>query len=115
MLESAVRWMSYPLYYAWRRQPTRRRRARDDLPTAVSTARRQTVVLGLQNEREWAVFLHRAVLDRLEPRGRPALRLNACARARDELKAARSSVASPGLSARATDRPPRDAAQIANA
>jgi len=69
MLEALAEWMSYPLYYAYRGQP----------PPPRSGAAHSTiypygpfaagdggiVMLGLQNEREWAVFCER-VLERPE-------------------------------------------------
>jgi len=69
MLEALAEWMSYPLYYAYRGQP----------PPPRSGAAHSTiypygpfaagdggiVMLGLQNEREWAVFCDR-VLERPE-------------------------------------------------
>lgn len=70
MLESMVEWMGFPMYYAFEgAQPPRRNGAAHATifpygPFAVGDGK--TVMLGLQNEREWAVFcekvLHNAAL-----------------------------------------------------
>nr|WP_205343193.1 CaiB/BaiF CoA-transferase family protein [Denitrificimonas caeni] len=60
MLESLVEWMGYPLYYAYQQQtpPARAGAAHATIypygPFAVGTE--GTVMLGLQNEREWRAF-----------------------------------------------------------
>ena len=59
MLESMVEWMGYPMYYAFdgAPPPLRGRGPRHHLSLrAVSRGRRATIMLGLQNEREWRVF-----------------------------------------------------------
>lgn len=60
MLESLVEWMGYPLYYAYQQQtpPERTGAAHATIypygPFAIGTE--GTVMLGLQNEREWQAF-----------------------------------------------------------
>src|SRR3712207_4088668 len=60
MLESLVEWMSYPLYYAFdgASPPTRTGASHATIypygPFPAGDGK--TVLLGLQNEREWAVF-----------------------------------------------------------
>ncbi|NLD01564.1 MAG: CoA transferase [Gammaproteobacteria bacterium] len=60
MLESLVEWMGYPLYYAYQQQtpPARAGAAHATIypygPFAIGTE--GTVMLGLQNEREWHAF-----------------------------------------------------------
>ncbi|HMN74914.1 MAG TPA: CaiB/BaiF CoA-transferase family protein [Burkholderiaceae bacterium] len=69
MLESMVEWMSYPLYYAYdgATPPPRAGAAHATIypygPFAVGDGK--TVMLGLQNEREWAAFC-KVVLQRPE-------------------------------------------------
>ena len=69
MLEALAEWMSYPLYYAYQGQPPppRSGAAHSTIypygPFAAGDGR--IVMLGLQNEREWAVFCER-VLERPE-------------------------------------------------
>ncbi|WP_300452318.1 CaiB/BaiF CoA-transferase family protein [Accumulibacter sp.] len=69
MLESMVEWMGYPLYYAFdgASPPPRAGAAHATItPYGPFTARDgKTVMLGLQNEREWEVFC-RAVLEKPE-------------------------------------------------
>jgi itaconate CoA-transferase len=65
MLESMVEWMSYPLYYAFgdATPPARFGAAHATIfPYGpFPTGDGETVMLGLQNEREWAVFCERVL------------------------------------------------------
>jgi crotonobetainyl-CoA:carnitine CoA-transferase CaiB-like acyl-CoA transferase len=67
MLESMVEWMSYPLYYAFdgASPPPRAGAAHATIypygPFPAGDGK--TVMLGLQNEREWAVFCSKVLLD----------------------------------------------------
>ena len=69
MLESLVEWMSYPLYYAFQGAPPPARTGASHAtiypygPFAAGDGK--TVMLGLQNDREWAVFC-KSVLQRPE-------------------------------------------------
>lgn len=69
MLESMVEWMNYPLYYTFEGAPPPRRAGAAHAtiypygPFATGDGR--TVMLGLQNEREWSLFC-RHVLERPE-------------------------------------------------
>jgi len=69
MLESLVEWMNYPLYYAFEGAPPPSRTGASHAtiypygPFPAGDGR--TVMLGLQNEREWAVFC-KTVLQRPE-------------------------------------------------
>ena len=57
MLESMVEWMGYPMYYAFDGAPPRAARPTPpSIPTGRFRGRRATIMLGLQNEREWRVF-----------------------------------------------------------
>jgi itaconate CoA-transferase len=91
MLESMVEWMTYPLYYAYKgaSPPPRAAAAHATIYPygPFATGDGKTVMLGLQNEREWLAFCQQVLLQ-------PALaadeRFNANARrtaARAELKA----------------------------
>ncbi|OGA97959.1 MAG: CoA-transferase [Burkholderiales bacterium RIFCSPHIGHO2_12_FULL_69_20] len=91
MLESMVEWMTYPLYYAYKgaSPPPRAGAAHATIYPygPFATGDGKTVMLGLQNEREWLAFCRQVL-------GQPALatdeRFNANARrtaARAELKA----------------------------
>ena len=118
MLESMVEWMSYPLYYAFdgAAPPPRAGAAHATIypygPFPAGDGR--TVMLGLQNEREWAAFCDK-VLEQPELGDRPALRrrTRAARAAREELRAiiveAFSRLTAEQVIARL------DAAQIANA
>jgi len=72
MLESLGEWMGNPIYYAYDGQPQAprsRRQPPERLPLRpMATGDGKTVLLGLQNEREWLTFC-REVLQR--PRWRP--------------------------------------------
>ncbi|WP_426141844.1 CaiB/BaiF CoA transferase family protein [Pseudomonas sp. DWP3-1-2] len=67
MLESLVEWMGYPMYYAYNGAPPPPRAGASHstiypygpFPTQGSG----TVMLGLQNEREWALFCEKVLLD----------------------------------------------------
>ena len=117
MLESMVEWMIYPLYYAFdgATAPPRTGDAHATItPYGPFTAGDgKTVMLGLQNEREWEVFC-RAVLDRPDLASDPRFSSSSRRTAnRRELEAAIvasfASLTSEQLIARL------DAAQIANA
>ncbi|MBA3996764.1 MAG: CoA transferase [Candidatus Accumulibacter sp.] len=91
MLDSMMEWMSFPLYYAYKgQQPPRRAGAAHATiypygPFKAGDGR--TVMLGLQNEREWAVFCER-VLERPELKSDPRFADNAARTAqRSELHA----------------------------
>ncbi|WP_409314391.1 CaiB/BaiF CoA transferase family protein [Pseudomonas putida] len=66
MLESLVEWMGYPLYYAYKGapQPPRAGASHSTIypygPFPVGDG--QTVMLGLQNEREWAQFCEQVLM-----------------------------------------------------
>ncbi|MCB1941809.1 MAG: CoA transferase [Candidatus Accumulibacter sp.] len=90
MLESMVEWMSYPLYYAFdgATPPPRAGAAHATIfpygPFAAGDGK--TVMLGLQNEREWQVFCSR-VLELPELAGDPRFCSNSLrTQARDELR-----------------------------
>ena len=90
MLESMVEWMSYPLYYAFdgASPPPRAGAAHATIYPygPFPTGDGKTVMLGLQNEREWAVFCT-AVLDRPDLASDPRYASNALrTAARDELQ-----------------------------
>ena len=117
MLESMVEWMSYPLYYAFdgASPPPRAGAAHATIYPygPFPTGDGKTVMLGLQNEREWAVFCT-AVLDRPDLASDPRYASNALrTAARDELQPLIVShfarLSAEQLAARL------DAAQIANA
>ncbi|MCP5229600.1 CaiB/BaiF CoA-transferase family protein [Accumulibacter sp.] len=117
MLESMVEWMSYPLYYAFDGAPPPPRAGAAHatiFPYGPFTAGDgKTVMLGLQNEREWQVFCAR-VLERPELASDPRFASNSLrTQARRELHAlidaSFAQLTSEQLVARL------DAAQIANA
>ena len=60
MLEAMVEWMGYPLYYAYDGAPPPPRRAADHAsiyPYGVfKTGDHKIILIGLQNDREWAAF-----------------------------------------------------------
>jgi crotonobetainyl-CoA:carnitine CoA-transferase CaiB-like acyl-CoA transferase len=91
MLESLVEWMSYPLYYAYEGAPPPARTGASHAtiypygPFPAGDGR--TVMLGLQNEREWAAFCTK-VLRRPELAQDPRYAGNAKRNAaRDEVRA----------------------------
>jgi itaconate CoA-transferase len=67
MLESMAEWMSFPLYYAYdgAPAPTRNGAAHATIYPygPFATGEGKTVMLGLQNEREWAAFCKTVLLD----------------------------------------------------
>jgi itaconate CoA-transferase len=67
MLESMAEWMSFPMYYAYdgAPPPTRNGAAHATIYPygPFPTGDRKTVMLGLQNEREWAEFCKTVLLD----------------------------------------------------
>lgn len=67
MLESLVEWMGYPLYYAYRGAPPPARAGAAHSTIypygPFPTGQGGTVMLGLQNEREWALFCEKVLLD----------------------------------------------------
>ncbi len=117
MLESMVEWMSYPLYYAFdgATPPPRAGAAHATItPYGPFTAGDgKTVMLGLQNEREWEVFC-RAVLERPELAADPRFSSSSRRTAnRQELEALIVASFAPLSSEQLIGR--LDAAQIANA
>ncbi len=117
MLESMVEWMSYPLYYAFdgASPPPRAGAAHATIYPygPFPTGDGKTVMLGLQNEREWAVFCTE-VLERPDLASNPRYASNALrTAARDELQPLIVSRFA-GLSAEQLIAR-LDAAQIANA
>jgi itaconate CoA-transferase len=117
MLESMVEWMSYPLYYAFdgASPPPRAGAAHATIYPygPFPTGDGKTVMLGLQNEREWAVFCTE-VLERPDLASDPRYASNALrTAARDELQPLIVSRFA-GLSAEQLIAR-LDAAQIANA
>ncbi len=117
MLESMVEWMSYPLYYAFdgAEPPPRTGAAHATIfpygPFAAGDGK--VVMLGLQNEREWAVFC-RDVLLRPELATDERFSTNSKrSAARDALRALIVEVFRPLTAAQVIDR--LDAAGIANA
>ena len=67
MLESLVEWMGYPLYYAYNGAPPPARAGAAHSTIypygPFPTGEGGTVMLGLQNEREWALFCEKVLLD----------------------------------------------------
>ena len=117
MLESMVEWMSYPLYYTFAGAPPPARAGAAHATIypygPFPTGDGKTVMLGLQNEREWQVFCTQ-VLDRPELASDPRYASNALrSAAREELQpllvAHFAELTAEELIARL------DAAQIANA
>ena len=117
MLESMVEWMSFPLFYAFDgAEPPRRAGAAHATiypygPFPAGDGK--IVMLGLQNEREWATFCDKVL-------GQPALAVDPRftsnsrrAGARDELRAIIVDAFKPLTAAQVIER--LDAAQIANA
>ena len=117
MLESMVEWMSFPLYYAFdgAEPPPRAGAAHATIypygPFPAGDGK--IVMLGLQNEREWAMFCDKVL-------AQPALATDARftsnsrrAAARDELRAIIVEAFKPFTAAQVIER--LDAAQIANA
>ena len=117
MLESMVEWMGFPLYYAYEgaTQPARAGAAHATIyPYGPFTAGDgKTVMLGLQNEREWMDFCT-IVLGRPELATDPRFSINSKrAAARDELQPIITSVFAAMTAAEVIAR--LDLAQIANA
>jgi itaconate CoA-transferase len=79
MLESMAEWMSYPMYYSFEGAPPPPRSGASHAtiypygPFAAGDGK--TVILGLQNEREWGVFCER-VLERPELAADPRFSTN---------------------------------------
>ena len=120
MLETLAEWMSYPAVLRLRRRAAaaaHRRRARHaSIPTARSRpATASTVMLGLQNEREWAGVLRRGAADSRRWRPTRASTANARAQRSTATSCARSS--STAFAALTAEQVVArlDAAQIANA
>jgi itaconate CoA-transferase len=117
MLEAMVEWMSYPLYYTYDGAPPPPRAGAAHATIypygPFPTGDGQTVMLGLQNEREWQVFCNKVLQQpalATDPRFASNLRRTD---ARDSLRALIVGVFA-GLSAQqVTQR--LDEAQIANA
>jgi itaconate CoA-transferase len=117
MLESMMEWMSYPLYYAMdgASPPPRAGAAHATIypygPFPAGDGR--VIMLGLQNEREWALFCSR-VLERPELATDPRFNSNAArTAAREELRAIIVDVFSTLTAEQVIDR--LEAAPIANA
>ena len=117
MLESLVEWMNYPLYYAFEGAPPPSRTGASHATIypygPFPAGDGKTVMLGLQNEREWAVFC-KTVLQQPELASDPRFSTNSKrSAARKELRATIIS-AFAGLTAeQVVER--LDEAQIANA
>ena len=117
MLESMVEWMSYPMYYAFEGAPPPSRAGAAHAtiypygPFPAGDAK--TVMLGLQNEREWAVFCSQVLLApelATDPRFNSNSKRTAARQAlREIIVAAFSELTSEEVISRL------DAAQIANA
>jgi itaconate CoA-transferase len=117
MLESMVEWMSYPLYYAFdgASPPPRAGAAHATIYPygPFLSGDQETLMLGLQNEREWALFCS-IVLEQAELSTDPRFASNAQrAAARDELRAIILEVFSRLTANEISER--LDRAQIANA
>jgi itaconate CoA-transferase len=117
MLESMVEWMSYPLYYAMDgASPPLRTGASHAIIYPYGpfpTGDGETVMLGLQNEREWGIFC-RAVLQRPDVAADPRFGDNASrSRHRDDLFGLIAGVFATLPAAAVTAR--LDEARIANA
>jgi crotonobetainyl-CoA:carnitine CoA-transferase CaiB-like acyl-CoA transferase len=117
MLESLVEWVSYPLYYAidGAAPPARTGASHATIypygPFPAGDG--NTVMLGLQNEREWAVFCDKVLL---QPELAKAERFSTNSKrsaARAELRALIIAAFAPLTAAQVVER--LDAAQIANA
>jgi len=67
MLESLVEWMGYPMYYAYDGAPPPPRAGASHSTIypygPFPTGGGGTIMLGLQNEREWALFCEKVLLD----------------------------------------------------
>ena len=94
MLESLAEWTSYPLYYAFDGAPPPPRTGASHATIypygPFPAGDGKTVMLGLQNEREWVSFCDK-VLQQPELAQRPALRRQLQARGRARRRCARSS------------------------
>jgi len=117
MLESLAEWMGYPMYYAFEGAPPPARTGASHAsiypygPFAVGDG--GTVMLGLQNEREWQAFCAQVLLQP-ELAADPRFDANAKRNAhRDELRALIVQAFAPLTTAQVEQR--LDAAQIANA
>lgn len=68
MLESLVEWMGYPMYYAYNGAPPPARAGASHSTIypygPFPTGGGGTIMLGLQNEREWALFCEKVLLDK---------------------------------------------------
>jgi itaconate CoA-transferase len=68
MLESLVEWMGYPMYYAYNGAPPPARAGASHATIypygPFPTGGDGTIMLGLQNEREWALFCEKVLLDK---------------------------------------------------
>jgi itaconate CoA-transferase len=117
MLESMVEWMSYPLYYAFdgASPPPRAGAAHATIYPygPFLSGDQETLILGLQNEREWPLFCS-VVLEQAELSTDPRFTSNAQrTAARDELRAIILEVFSRLTANEISER--LDRAQIANA
>ena len=117
MLESLVEWMNYPLYYAFDGAPPPARTGASHATIypygPFPAGDGKTVMLGLQNEREWAIFC-KTVLQRPELASDERYSTNSKrSAARDEVRAAIVDAFSSLTAAAVVER--LDQAQIANA
>jgi len=117
MLESLVEWMNYPLYYAFDGAPPPARTGASHATIypygPFPAGDGSTVMLGLQNEREWALFC-KTVLQRPELTADERFATNSKrSAARDELRAIIVDAFSSLTAAAVVQR--LDEAQIANA
>ena len=117
MLESTVEWMSYPLYYTFEGAPPPPRTGADRATIypygPFPTGDGKTVMLGLQNEREWVIFYEKVLR---KPELSNDERFSSTSRrgaARNELKAIIVEEFSHLTAEQVVNR--LDAAQIANA
>ncbi|AOB29395.1 CoA-transferase [Bordetella sp. H567] len=117
MLESMVEWMGYPLYYAMEGQPAPPRAGASHATIypygPFPTGDGKTVMLGLQNEREWKLFCDN-VLRRPALADDPRFATNSArSAARDDLRAVIVAAFAELTAAQVVER--LDAAGIANA
>ena len=117
MLESLVEWMNYPLYYAFEGAPPPSRTGASHATIypygPFPAGDGKTVMLGLQNEREWALFC-KTVLQQPDLANDPRFSTNSKrSAARQELRAIIVDVFSKLTAEAVVDR--LDQAQIANA
>ncbi len=117
MLEALTEWMSYPLYYAFDNAPPPPRSGASHATIypygPFPTGDGKTVMLGLQNEREWAVFCERVLLQPELAKDRRFASNSGRSAEREALRAVIVDAFASLSAAKVTER--LDAAQIANA